>query len=251
MAKRKTDQRPEIVRHDGELCTYFVNTASARRRAIGSYADLLDWGRRAGVLAASDAQRLERTAAEQTADAEAAFGRARELRDCLERILLALARHRQPATADLEALSEARGEALAAQRLALAAAGGWLPAWGDRGGDDLDRMLWPVVLSAVETLSPRYYRKVRRCAGKGCDLLLVDRSPGRARRMCKRCGGRSRSRKHYHNNVKPYRKEVEKAARRRQAEERELRRGLEELRQLEDGKEPRPEDARRRNRNVF
>ncbi len=53
-------------------------------------------------------------------------------------------------------MSDARGAALSAQRLVPAAEGGWLIGWGDRGGDDLDRMLWPVILSAVDMLSPQY-----------------------------------------------------------------------------------------------
>ncbi len=243
MAKRKSDQ-PALVRHDGGLCAYFVNTASSKRRSIGSYADLLDWGQRAGALGSSDAQRLERMAGKRPADAESALRQARELRDCLERILLALARNQRPVVADLDALSKARGRVLAAQRLAPIGTGGWLPDWGDRGGDDLDRMLWPVVLSAVETLSPKYYRKVCQCAGDDCDLILVDRSPGPTRRMCRRCGARSRSRKYYRNKVKPG---AEARIERLEAERRRMRREHEEL-WGED--KPRPEDARRLNRNV-
>ncbi len=247
MAKRKTDQQPELVRLDGGLCANFVNTGSGKRHSIGSYADLLDWGRRAGALSSSDAQRLERMAGERPADAAAALGKARELRNCLERILLVLARHQKPAAADLHTLSEARGEALAAQCLAPAGAGGWLPSWGDRGGDDLDRMLWPVVLSAVETLSPKYYRKVRQCAAEDCDLILVDRSPGRTRRMCRRCGARSRSRKYYHNTVKPG---AGGRTKRLEAERRKMRREVDELFERSPGEEPRPAGAKRLNRNV-
>ncbi len=250
MAKRKTSKQPELVRQDGGLCPHFVNTANARRRSIRSYADLLDWGQRAGALTSSDAQRLARAAEEAPAEAEAVLGRAQELRQLLERILLALLQHQGPAAADLEALSAARGEVLAAQRLGPAAAGGWLPFWGDRGGDDLDRMLWPVVLSAVETLSPKWYRKVRRCAGEACDLFLVDRSPGRARTMCRRCGARSRSHKHYHRKVKPYRRQLG-SGRRLEPEERELLAELEERRRQDAEKMPRPEGVRRPNRNVF
>lgn len=244
MAKRKSNPLPAFVRHDGGLCAHFVNTDSRKRASIGSYADLLDWGQRAGALSSSDAQRLERAAAERPADAEAALGQARELRNRLERILLALARRQRPAAADLAALSEARGRVLAAQRLAPAAGGGWVMDWGDRDGDDLDRMLWPVVLSAVETLSPKYYRKVCRCAAEDCDLILVDRSPGRTRRMCRRCGARSRSRKYYRNTVKPG---AAAKIERMEAEWRRMRREHEEL-WGED--KPRPEDARRSNRNV-
>ncbi len=209
MAKGKTGQEPELIRHDGGLCPHFVNTGSDKRRPIRRYADLLVWGRRADVLGSADAQRLERAAAERPADAEAVFARARELRTLLERILLALAGRRSPAGADVNALSDALGAALSAQRLVPAAEGGWLVDWGDRGGDDLDRMLWPVILSAVDMLSPRYYRRIRRCAGDDCELIFADRLPGRARLRCRRCSSRYRSRKHYRTKVKPARKRQE------------------------------------------
>lgn len=207
MAKRqrRKSQQPELVRHDGDLCAYFVNTANAKRRSISSYADLLAWGLRAEALSAADAQRLERMAGERTADAEAVFVRARDLRERLERILLALTRHRAPAAADLDALSADLAVALAPRRLVPAPEGGWRLAWGDRGGDDLDHMLWPVVTSAVNVLTTRYHRKVRQCEGKDCRLLLVDRSPGSPRKWCSACGGRSRALKHYHAKVKPER----------------------------------------------
>ncbi len=217
MAKRKSNPQPELVRHDGGLCAHFVNSASHKRPGISSYADLLAWGRRAGELGPADVQRLGRGAGERPAAAEAVLEQAHELRDRLERILGALAEQRAPAAADVDALSDALGATLAARCLVPAARGGWVSVWGDRGGDDLDRMLWPVVLSAVETLSPRYYRKVRRCAGEDCDLLLVDRLPGRPRKRCRRCGDRRRSHRHYHTKVKRRLKGTKKQTRKRDA----------------------------------
>ncbi len=61
---------------------------------ISTYADLLEWGQKAGALTSSDGQRLARAAAEEPAKAEAVLDRAQELRRLLERILLALVGHR-------------------------------------------------------------------------------------------------------------------------------------------------------------
>ncbi len=71
--KRRPADQPDLVRHDGGLCSNFVNTASGKRPPIRSYGDLLLWGQRSGVLGAADAQRLERQARERPADAEAVF----------------------------------------------------------------------------------------------------------------------------------------------------------------------------------
>ncbi len=209
MAKRKLRQYPEIVRQDGSLCTHFVNTASGKRPGIGTYGDLLDWGQRAGVLGAADAQRLERTAAERPGDAAAALGRVLQVRACLERILLALTGRRRPAGADLDAIAAALGAARSAHRFVPADAGGYLLGWGDRGGDDLERVLWPVLTSAAEVLSPEEFYRVGQCAGEDCTLFFVDRSPGSPRKWCRRCGGRVRSRKHYRTKIKPARKSRE------------------------------------------
>ncbi len=218
MAKRKT-RLPELVRQDGGLCTHFVNTGSGKRPALRSYADLLIWGQRAEVLGGAGAQRLERAAGERPADAETVLARALELRARLERILLALAGRRNPAVADLDAVAGALGAAASAHRFVPAAGGGFLLGWGDGGGDDLDRVLWPVLTSAAEVLAPESYHRVGQCAGEDCPLFFVDRSPGSPRKWCRRCGARARSRRHYQRVVKAKRQQ-RKAAREARRRER-------------------------------
>ncbi|MCP3957140.1 MAG: hypothetical protein GY719_04750, partial [bacterium] len=106
MAKRRRKQdQPEIVRRDGGLGAYFVNTGSTKRKGVATYAELVAWGTRAGVLTAGAAEHLGRAAAERPGDAAAVTARALELRACLRRILLALATGGAPAAADLAALN--------------------------------------------------------------------------------------------------------------------------------------------------
>ena len=228
MAKRKRKQVPELVQRDGGLCTALVNTASAKRRSVETYAELLAWGHTCGTVTGGDVERLERAAAERPADAEAVARRARELRARFRRILERLVEGRGPTDSDLEALRVELAAAWAARHFARSGIGcRWV--WGDRGGDDLDRMLWPVVMSMAEVLSTKYHRKVRRCAGEGCDLLFVDRTPGSPRKWCSRraCGNKVRSRRDYQRRVKPMR---EDAKRRREIWEREKIRILQEKR---------------------
>ncbi len=210
MPKRKSNQ-PEVVRRDGGLCVTFVNSASAKRKSFETYAELLAWGQRLGAVSGSDAERLERTAAESLSEAAAVLQRALELRSRFKRVLAGLIERKQPTDGDLEILRKELATARAAQVFARSGIGcRWV--WGDRGGDDLDRMLWPVVMSMAEILSTKYCFKVGRCAGDGCDLLFVDRSSGSSRKWCslRACGNKVRSRRDYYRRIKPQREAIKK-----------------------------------------
>ena len=215
MAKRKRKKKlePALVRRDGALCVVYANSASSKRRSFSTYAELLSWSHRAGALTGADVERLERDAAEQRSAAAAVLRRALELRSRFQRIFERLLRRQGPTDTDLEALRVELAAARAAQRLVRSGIGcRWV--WGDRGGDDLDRMLWPVVTSMAEVLSTNYCLKVGQCAGEGCDLFFIDRAPGSPRKWCdsKTCGNRARSRKDYERRVKPRRKRVKRPA---------------------------------------
>ncbi len=219
MAKRERGQQPEVVRRDGGLCVTFVNTASAKRRSFETYAELLAWGLRCGAVTGGAAERLERTAAERPDDAAGVVRRALDLRACCGRILKGLSRRRRPTEADLELLDADLRAARAAERLVPHGLGcRWVV--GDRGGDDLDRVLWLVVSSMAEVLTTKYHLKVGRCAGENCDLLFVDRTPGSPRRWCDRnaCGSKINSRRDYRRRVKPVREQRKKRAKERQRE---------------------------------
>jgi predicted RNA-binding Zn ribbon-like protein len=209
--KRPTSKEPEAVRRDGALCAAFVNAASPKRRPRGTgplatYADLVAWGKRHGVLDAAGAKRLARAAADRPVDSALAVHRAGVLRELVERILLALAERKAPDPSDIEALN---AEIARAERRLVSADTGCRWVWVPRGDNDLERMLWPVVLSAADVLTSEDHRRVRRCGGQGCDLLFVDRSPGSHRKWCTRedCGHRARSHRRYHVTIKPRREE--------------------------------------------
>ncbi len=219
MAKRKSSQEPTVVRRDGGLCVTFVNSASKRRRSFETYAELLAWGARCGAVASADVEGLERAAAERLADASAVARRALELRARFRRILEGLIERRQPTDGDLAKLRDELASARGAQYFARSGIGcRWV--WGDRGGDDLDRMLWPVVMSMAELLSTKYCLKVRRCASDDCDLFFVDRTGGSPRKWCsmKACGNKARARKDYYRRVKPRREEINRWVARERAE---------------------------------
>ncbi len=179
----------------------FVNTTGARddnqQLGIGSYPELLAWSQAAGVLSVPEAERLRRRAAAAPEEAAAAFARVAKVRLSLFRIFLATGAGRELPEEDLAAVNEALGAALPALRMARAEQG---VTWGWAGDEDaLDRMLWPVLLSAAELLVAAEGRPhVRQCALKGCRLFFVDRSPSGQRKWCdmKTCGNRAKAARH-------------------------------------------------------
>lgn len=215
MAKRRSTREstePEIVRRDGAVCITFVNTASRERRPLETYADLLAWGQQSGTLNGSQAERLGRLAGADPNQARAVLTRAQTLRGCLLRIFHALIEGQTPADLDVEAVDHRLYEVLAHRRLIADGHGGYRFVWRD--GDELDRMLWPVLTSATRTLTSRHWRKIRECASDGCSLMFLDRSSGSARKWCSQetCGHRSRARRHYRKTVKPNRERAVEAS---------------------------------------
>ena len=181
----------------GQLCLDFANTINGHDRPtpheyLSGYSDLVVWGRRAGLLTDTEAERLLRLAEEDSRQATSAYKRAIELRETIFRIFSALALGRSPKTADIATLNEARLEALNSSIIG-ARDGGYVVDWTDRSA--LDRMLWPIALSATELLTSPDVGRVRECAGEGCDWLFVDASRNHLRRWCSmaECGNRSKS----------------------------------------------------------
>ncbi len=213
--KKSTAAEPELgpayrVRRDGALCAVFVNTASAKRRArdagpLTTWEGLLAWAEESCVLGSAEAELLEH-AGENPGYAAAALHRVASLRLLIERILLALASDREPDPSDLGALN---AELARGSHLLVRTAGGYRWVWSPRDGDDLDRLLLPVVASTAEVLASADRRRVRRCGGKDCDLLFVDRTPGSHRRWCSQesCGRPARARRRYRTTLKPRRDE--------------------------------------------
>lgn len=211
--KRKASDEPEAVRRDGGLSAHFVNTANRQRRSIETYGDLVAWGRAAGILSAAAGRRLEKLAAERPAETETALGQALTLRIWLERVFSTLEAGQALPPADLDLLNRELAPVLAQRRLVAAAGGGYRWTW-DEGDDAPDRMLGPLLLSVADLLATPFHRKVRRCAGEGCGLFFVDRTPGSPRKWCsmKACGSRVGSRRHYHRTAKPERRRSQERA---------------------------------------
>src|ERR1700687_5260098 len=147
----------------GSLALDFANTLDDRRRKrprehIRDFADLLSWGRQAGAVNSAQATLLLRTASRNASTAQTTLRRALVLREAIYRIFSAAAQRRAVPQSDLVLLNAAVGNAFRHLRVASAAPAahkkraGSAFAWDWNEDHSLDRILSPLVRSAVQVL---------------------------------------------------------------------------------------------------
>ena len=186
----------------GRLCLDFVNTVSATRATpkerLNTYPDLVSWGRQAGLLDQGDAQHLTQVAKRRPGEAARTLADAIAVREALFRIFCAAPECRPQRPEDMEIFNTALARALSHVRLD-ATAEGCVRVWeGDT--DALDRMLWPVLRSAMDVLTSEEEReRIHKCESPTCDWLFIDTSRNHTRRWCdmKSCGNRAKARRYY------------------------------------------------------
>ena len=184
------------------ICLDFTDTVTYRsdskeKDSLNSYADLLAWCNRAGILSGAESQRLLREAESRPKDSAQALERARDLRETIYRIFLAIAQNVPPAETDLGDLNVALARTMSKSRIV---------ATDDRftwtcqvDCDALDRVIWPVIRSATDLLTSEDIRLVKHCASSDCRSLFLDISRNKKRRWCEMssCGNRAKARRHY------------------------------------------------------
>ena len=186
----------------GRLCLDFVNTVGnyldpeRRRDYLAGYPDLLAWGQQAGALTPGEAEVLRTAAARRSAEAPAVLARARALRDAIYGVMAAVAHDHPVPAADLAALNGFVAELLADSRLVPTDEGFTLGRADDPAA--LDRVLWPIVRSAIDLLTSGEVGRVRQCAGDACGWVFVDASRGGRRRWCDMadCGNTAKVRRY-------------------------------------------------------
>ncbi len=187
----------------GALCLDLANTldnrkAPAPRELLVGFEDLAAWGAQAGAVPDAITRALRREARAHPRVAARALQRARQVREVLYAIFSAVARAHVPPGAAMDRLNLELPRAFGSRRLDRAAGSpAW--AWVEHDPPDLDRILWPVVVSAAELLTSTELDRVRECAGERCSWLFLDRSKNGSRRWCDMtvCGNRSKARRHY------------------------------------------------------
>lgn len=176
----------------GKLAIDFVNTVGlAGVDGLKDYAGLLAWARPRRLAVGAAPEELEASEALRVAEL------ARRIREILREIFLAVAERRPPEGKRLAQLNAALSAALDRLEVRHAPAKGFSWAW-TFGEDELERPLWPVLWSAALLLTGGEARRLRRCAGRGCGQLFVDRSRRGNRRWCSMgaCGNREKARRH-------------------------------------------------------
>ena len=199
----------------GRFCLDFVNTVGGRNdletvgkdsyairdEKLNDYFDLLAWALRVGLLSEPEGQRFVREALRSPVGAQLVWKRAIALREAIYRISRAVVLGKAPQQADLEILDQEARVAHSRRKLTLVKKG-FMWEWNDTKLM-LDRILWPVSISAVEMLTAADLTRLRQCQGEDCGWLFDDMTRNRSRQWCdmKDCGNiakvrrfRSRSR---------------------------------------------------------
>lgn len=190
----------------GVPCLDFVNTLGWRltdrpAEYLGSYEDLLAWGRQAGLLAPDETEVLSGWAATHPEEARATLSRAVALREAIHRVLSAAIAGEPQDEAALSTLNRELSVALSRLRVAPVAGDTYVWAWeqgGEDGGGPLQRPLWPVARSAAELLTSAKLGRVKICGGEGCGWMFLDESRNASRKWCESrdCGNRERVRQY-------------------------------------------------------
>jgi predicted RNA-binding Zn ribbon-like protein len=189
---------------DAERVLAFINTLSSRPlpapvETLTSYDALVDWAREHHLISAAAADRLLAEARRHPHQAGSVLSRAREFREALNALALAVEQQRPPAAAVLQTISDRLADAYAHGR--LVPHDGALQ-WLSSADDDLERVLWEISRAAGRlVLSPRLSR-LRSCAASDCGWWFMDDTKNHSRRWCdmKLCGNREKVRRFRQKN---------------------------------------------------
>lgn len=196
----------------GSLSLDFVNTVGGRdltskqknarnygdsvlRDKLTGYADLVAWGRHAGLLADKEGRQLLRLAEKQSKASGVVYRRGLKLRETIYRLFKCVIEDWRPDPADIARFNEELFVARTHEKLVPS---GKKLSWGwDDPAGDLDCMLWPLALSAAELLTSGDLSRVRQCGGEECAWLFLDTSRNRSRQWCdmKDCGNLAKVRR--------------------------------------------------------
>ncbi len=153
---------------------------------LEDYAEFAAWAARIGVIDEAVAGRL--TARARPAAGGRALAEARSLRATVDAVFRALATGSSPPEAALSHMVQRAGEAV--ERAGLV---GRELAWD---GDELERPLWPLAVSALDLLRHGPLDRLKAC--EDCPWLFLDTSRNRSRRWCSMedCGTRVKMRRY-------------------------------------------------------
>jgi predicted RNA-binding Zn ribbon-like protein len=187
---------------DRRLSLDFANTIEWRDtnhpdESIRNYPDLLAWSRNKGILEEGDRRYLIEEAERHPIDADAVLTRALALREAVYHIVSAVAHGRTARETDFVVFNAELSRVLANSEIIHTTDGFKWKYIGER--NELDRMLWPVILDATYLLTSDVPKRIGECAAEGCTWLFIDKSRNRSRQWCSMgsCGNRAKARRFY------------------------------------------------------
>jgi len=186
----------------GWLGLDFVNTAEWHasdqpHELLNSYADLIAWAKKIGLLTEQESERLLQKATNHSNEAAAILEQAIDLREAIYRIFSATDAGHSPDENDLAILNSALQETLPHLQIVESEDSF---AWAWRGDKEaLDKMLWPIARSAADLLTSESLARIKVCEDdRGCGYVFLDLSKNQSRRWCdmRGCGNRAKVRRH-------------------------------------------------------
>lgn len=182
----------------GALCLDFVNTINSRVNPVHDYlteySDLVGWAKKVEILSPGQTCRLQKRAKQSTADAEAALGKSRMLRELLFRLFSNAARESRQRQQDIEKFLLEYGKTIAESHLQKKN-NHYTLSWSvDK---ELDGLLNPIIHSGGELLLYGDLAHLKECPG--CGWLFLDTSKNQSRRWCSMntCGARDKMRRYH------------------------------------------------------
>ena len=171
-------------------CLDFVNTVGGRdeggrirRDDIPDYDSLLRWSTFASIVGPSEADRLRDRARHARPGARRVLRRAVRFREALYRIGKALIESEPPEESELRILDRELREARQHQRLVARRRrleSDWIPE-----PKRLDRVLWPIALSAASVFGSDEVGQLKQCGGTSCGWLFLDTTRNHSRQWCR------------------------------------------------------------------
>ncbi len=191
----------------GNICLDFANTSNwhaseTSEENLHNFADLVAWGRAAGVLPEERAKRLSRLAIKYPELTQQAYLSAIQAREAIYHIFSDRYNGRPISSNDLAQLNALVQEATTHRQLASnedTFKWEWKPE-----GEGSEIILWEVAFAAAELLTSEKVEWVRECEDdRGCGYLFIDLSKNHSRRWCsmESCGNRAKARRHYSRRI--------------------------------------------------
>jgi predicted RNA-binding Zn ribbon-like protein len=191
---------------DLELCLDFADTVDWRtsshaKDTLDSYAALLEWSGKKGLLDRRQVSALGRLAEKE--DLAPVMAEAVRLREAVYRIFSAIAHEKKASQKDLGILNEYLTKSLSRMVVKETEEG---YSWGLSCDTAPEMMLYQIAESAAMLLTSEDLSRVRECANEeeGCGSLFLDCSKSQTRRWCsmESCGNRAKSRAFYDRHMR-------------------------------------------------